>query len=163
MIEFSDNIHCQLDFGFCVIRIFIDFTKAFDTVDHDIFIPKLGCDAIRGHASHFIQSYLFNRNRYTVINGERSEVEDIKYGVTQGSVLGPLFFALYMNDIYRSVGYDVVRLVAGDTVLFFKGNGLNKLITDINVKFNNLHDWCISNKLAINCEKKTTVYCLLHT
>ena len=91
MIEFSDHIHRQLDFGNDVISIFIDFTKAFDTVDHDILLQKLDRYGVRGHANHFIKSYLSNRKQYTVINGERSEVEDIIYGVPQGSILGPLF------------------------------------------------------------------------
>ena len=71
MIEFSDNIHRQLDFGNYVISIFIDFTKAFDTVDHHILLQKLDRYGVRGHANHFIKSYLSNRKQYTVINGER--------------------------------------------------------------------------------------------
>ena len=88
-------------------------------------------------------------------------MEDILYGVPQGSVLGPLFFALYINDMYRSVGSDVVRLFADDTVLFLQGNDLMKLIADVTVKFNNLYDWCISNKLTINSEK--TQFMVFHT
>ena len=161
MIEFSDNIHRQLDFWNYVISIFIDFTKAFDTVDHDILLQKLDRYGVRGHANHFIKLYLSNRKQYTVINGERSEVEDIIYGVPQGSVLVPLFFALYINDMYRSVGSDVVRLFADDNVLFLQGNDLIKLIADITVKFNNLYDWCISNKLPISSEK--TQLMVFHT
>ena len=161
MIEFSDNNHRQLDFANYIISIFIDFTKAFDTVDHAILLQKLDRYGVRGHANHFIKLYLSNRKQYTVINGERSEVEDIIYGVRQGSVLGPLFFALYINNMYWSVGSDVVRLFAGDTVLFLQGNDLMKLIPDITVKFNNLYDWCISNKLTINSEK--TQFMVFHT
>ena len=73
--------------------------------------------------------------------------------IPQGSVLGPLSFALYINDMYRSVGSDLVRLFADDIVLFSQGNDLMKSIADVTVKFNNLYDWCISNKLTTNSEK----------
>ena len=93
MIEFLNNIRRQLDFGNYVISIFIDFTKAFDTVDHDILLQKSDRYGVRGHANPFVRSYLFNRKQHSFINGERSEVEDIIYGVPQGSVLGRSFFA----------------------------------------------------------------------
>ena len=94
LIEFSDNIHRLLDDGNYVIGISIDFTKAFDTVDHEILLHKLHRYGIRGHANDFFRSYLTNRTQYTYVNGVRSDVRSISCGVPQDSVLGPLFFVL---------------------------------------------------------------------
>ena len=97
-----------------VVGIFIDFKKAFDTVEHNILLSKLDHYGIRGHANMFFRSYLTNRRQYTVVNGVKSDFEYVKYSVPQGSVLGPLFFLLYINDIYRAISCYAVRLFADD-------------------------------------------------
>ena len=87
LIEFSDNIHRLLDDGNYVIGIFIDFTKAFDTVNHEIILHKLHRYGIHGHANDFFRCYLTNRTQYTYVNGVRSDVRSISCSVPQGSVL----------------------------------------------------------------------------
>ena len=91
LIEFADNIHRLLDDGNYVIGIFIVFTKAFDTVDHEILLHKSNRYGIHGHANNFFMFYLTNRTQYTYVNGGRSDVRSISCGAPQGSVLGPLF------------------------------------------------------------------------
>ena len=76
--------------------IFLDFSKAFDTVDHSILIEKLQCYGIRGLALLWIKNYLNNRKQYVSYNGVKSNLLTIKYGVPQGSILGPLLFLLYI-------------------------------------------------------------------
>ena len=98
LMEFTDNIMKYLDQGNYRISIFVDMTKAFDTVDHDILLEKMNRYVIRGHANNFFRSYLENRCQYTVINGATSTIENIRCGVPQGSILGPLFFAICIND-----------------------------------------------------------------
>ena len=161
LIEFTDNIRNILDEGNYAISIFIDLTKAFDAVDHEILLDKLDRYGIRGHANSFFRSYLSKRKQYTVINGVDSSICDVKCGVPQGSVLGPLLFALYINDIYMAVGKDNIRLFADDTVLFMCNPNLNTLISDVASKFNDLYLWCIRNKLTINSDK--TNFILFHT
>ena len=92
LIEFSDNIHRLLDAGNYVIGIFIDFTKAFDTVDHETLLHKQYRYGIRGHTNNFLGSYLTNITQYTYVNDEKSYISRITCGIPQGSVLGPLFF-----------------------------------------------------------------------
>ena len=118
LIEFTDSVRRFLDDGNYVIGIFVDLTKAFDTVDHEILLYKLDRYGIRGHANDFLRTYLTNRFQYTVINGTQSALNAVTCGVPQGSVLGPLFFALHIDDIDESVGMDHVRLFADDTALY---------------------------------------------
>ena len=128
LIEITDNIKRLFDEINHVIGIFIDFKKAFDTVDHEIMLKKFECYGIRRHANMFFRSYLTNRRQFTVVNGVKSDIGIVKCGVPQGSVLGPLFFLLHINDIYRDVGYNAVRLFADDNSLLSSGLSLNDAI-----------------------------------
>ena len=150
-----------LDDGNYVISIFVDLTKAFDTVDHEILLYKLDRYGIRGHANDFFRTYLTNRLQYTVINGTKSALNAVTCGVPQGSVLGPLFFALYRNDIYESVGMDHVRLFADDTALYMWHKNLTTLVEEIKLIFSHLYMWCVRNILIINRDK--TNFVLFHT
>ena len=160
LIEITDNIKRLLDELNYVIGIFIDFKKAFDTVDHEIMLRKLDCYGIRGHANMFFRSYLINRRQFTVANGVQSDIGFVKCGVPQGSVLGPLFFLLYINDIYRAVGCNAVRLFADDTSLLSYGLNLNDVIIQAKELFDKLYHWCVANKLSINSDK--TNFVLFH-
>ena len=161
LIEFSDNIHRLLDDGNYVIAIFIDFTKAFDTVDHEILLYKLHRYGIRGHANDFFRSYLTNRTQYTYANGVRSDVRSISCGVPQGSVLGPLFFVLHINDLYKAIENVITRLFAYGTALILYEKDLNTLVSAVSRTVQKLCRWCIENKLTISIEK--TNFVLFHT
>ena len=161
LIEFTDSVKRFLDDGNYVISIFVDLTKAFDTVDHDILLYELDRYGIRGYANDFSRTYLTNRFQYTVINGTQSALNAVTCGVPQGSVLGPLFFALYINDIYESVGMDYVRLFADDIALYMWHKNLITLVEEIKLKLSHLYMWCVSNKLIINRDK--TNFVLFHT
>ena len=160
LIEITDYIKRLLDEKNYVISVFIDFKKAFDTVDHEILLYKLECYGIRGLVNDFFRSYLTNRRQYTVINGVNSELRTVSCGVPQGSVLGPLFFLLYINDLYKSIGHESVRLYADDTAIITSNNNLDIAQQQAREMFTKLYHWCVANKLSINNDK--TNFVLFH-
>lgn len=101
------------------IGVFLDFRKAFDSIKHDVLLQKLPFYGIRGIPLDLIRNYLSHRVQYTVINGFQSELKQIKYGVPQGSILGPLLFLLYINDLVNIAQTPDIILYADDTNVFF--------------------------------------------
>ena len=99
LVSITEKIREALDTGHFACGIFIDLQKAFDTVDHDILVSKLEYYGVRGIAKNWFSSYLQNRKQFVTINGYKSSLSAINFGVPQGSVLGPLLFLIYINDL----------------------------------------------------------------
>ena len=110
-----------------LVSIFLDLSKAFDLVDHNILIDKLQLYGIRGPPIDLIKSYFKNRKQFTRVNKSKSTTEPIVRGVPQGSALGPLFFLIYINDIVKSVDYSKIILYADDIVVLNKNKDLSIL------------------------------------
>ena len=136
-----------------VLGIFIDLSKAFDTIDHKTLLVKLDRYGIRGTANKLIQSYLSNRTQYTEVLGEKSDVVITKYGVPQGSVLGPLLFLLYINDISNSSNLGDFVLFADDTNIFVDGASIDEAYSKGNALLRSVHKYMTLNKLHINMTK----------
>ena len=161
LIEIVDKIKKWLDDRNYVIGIYLDLTKAFDTVNHDILLYKLKQYGIRGHANNFFRSYLTGRKQYTSINGVNSDTCELTCGVPQGSVLGPLFFILYMNDIVNAADANNIRLYADDTGIFLHGRNLSNLINRTREYFRKLQKWFMCNRLTLNATK--SYFSIYHT
>ena len=99
LVILVENLVDALDNRNCAVGIFLDFQKAFDTVDHGIILDKLYCYGIRGIAHDWFVSYLSNRQQSVIYNGYESELKVMRCGVPQGSILGPMLFLLYINDL----------------------------------------------------------------
>jgi hypothetical protein len=124
ILEVVDNIYENLDKGNVCSGVYLDLQKAFDTVNHEILLGKLYNYGIRGVVQQWFKSYLTNRQQFTCIDDTRSSTySNITCGVPQGSVLGPLLFLIYVNDIGSAVPNETVKLFADDTNLFVFGSG----------------------------------------
>jgi len=133
--------------------IFLGYKKAFDTVALDILISKLDFYGIRGLVLDWFKSYLYNRSQFTVVNNSSSSILINNYGVPQGSVLGPLLFLLYINDIANSSSLGKFKLFADDTNIFVAANTVQELFQIANTVLKDVFQWTIANKLSINFDK----------
>ena len=113
-------------------------SKAFDTIDHKILLNKLYCYGIRGIAHSWLTSYLQNRQQYVSLDKIDSDLQTLKYGVPQGSILGPLLFLLYINDIINTSKIAKFIMFADDTNLFFSDKNYNALCNKVNLELENI-------------------------
>ena len=148
-----DKISEALDSGKHVLGVFLDFSKAFDTVNHDILLDKLGHYGVRGIVQRWFESYLEKRPQYVTYNCENSNEGFVKSGVPQGSVLGPLLYLVYVNDIINVSPNLLPILFADDTNIFLSGENINELFDTMNYEIEKLLEWTIVNKLSLNVSK----------
>ena len=149
----SENIYSALDSQHSLLGIFIDFCKAFDTVRHDILLKKLKHYGIRGVIHDWFKDYLSNRTQSTKILNHISSPQDTKYGVLQGSVLGPILFLIYINDLPQIFPRLKSVLFADDSTLYITGDDPISMIETANSDLEILKNWCYSNRLTINSNK----------
>ena len=144
-------------FSIIVSHNFLDFAKAFDTVNHEILLQKLKYYDIRDKALLWFTSYLTNRTQYSEIGDTLSEIGYIKCGVPQGSVLGPLLFLLYVNDITESSNILKFFLFADDTTLFYSDKTNAETENTLNTELHKISDWLAANKLSLNVGKSNFI------
>ena len=153
LVSLTEDIRSALDNNEIACGVFIDLQKAFDTVSHDILLHKLNHYGIRGIANDWFSSHLSNRKQYVSINGHNSNEACMPYGVPQGSVLGPLLFLIYINDLHKAINYSKTRHFADDTNLIIKGKSPKKLQKQLNLDLRSLCNWLKANKISLNVSK----------
>ena len=140
------------------IGIFIDLSKAFDTLNHSILLEKLYSLGIRGIPHRWFSSYLKDRSQFVEYLSSRSEVRNVSCGVPQGSILGPLLFLLYVNDITSVCNECDPILFADDTTLIFHNTNYESLYRAANRELNYISNWFSANKLSLNVEKTQFIH-----
>ena len=150
IVSLTDSILRAMNVGKVTLATFIDLRKAFDTINHKVLLRKLEHIGIRGKMLSWCASYLENREQSTIANNIKSCPLGVTCGVPQGSVLGPMFFLMYINDMVDYVNGVNVNLYADDTVLYIEGKDISDckgLLQNALTKFT---DWCEANALHIN-------------
>ena len=154
LLLFTDFSKTNLFINKKVLTAFLDLKKAFDTVDHDILLEKLYMYGIKGSAHDWLRDYLKDRKQTVQIpSGEKSSYRTVNLGVPQGSILGPLLFLLYMNDLAFCVPEFYTILFADDTSLSLAGQNYNQLVIQFNSLLCKVSLWLKANLLSLNVGK----------
>ena len=153
IIELTDKISKAIDEGKFTFGIFLDLSKAFHTVNHKILFKKLEHYGIRVNCLKWFENYLYKRTQIVKIGNHRSNKRKISTGVPQGSILGPLLFLLYINDIENCSEIISFVMYADDTNAFYSDKNLKSLTNIMQEEMNKVTNWLNVNKLSINTTK----------
>lgn len=153
LINLIEQVKGSLDEDKYTCGIFIDLQKAFDTVNHSILISKLDHYGIRGNVNAWLSTFLKHRMQFVSLENTDSSTLEVHYGVPLGSILGPLLFLIYINDLWRSVTQGMCQHFADDTVLLISHNSAKALRKLANTALIKVHDWICANRLSLNAKK----------
>ena len=153
LLEATNSWSVNIDNGLVNGVVFIDLKKAFDTIDHKILLQKLENYGVDPNGLKWFKSYLTDRTQKCRVNGHLSNSKPVTCGVPQGSILGPLLFLIYINDLPNCLNYAMPRMFADDTNVSYAADSLNELQNVLNSELKSLHNWLITNRLSLNIAK----------
>ena len=154
---FTDHILENADNGLITASVFLDFSKAFDTVDHAILLCKLKSVGLDDNSLNWFESYLSSRQQVTSIDNTLSSSLPVSVGVPQGSILGPLLFIIYINDMPNIFKHSKILLYADDTLLYYSSKSACDIEKNVNEDLNLISQWLDQNLLTLNCKKSKFV------
>ena len=153
LLEATDSWAYNIDQGNVNAVVFLDLKKAFDTVDHDILLSKLAKYGVSGTSYNWFRSYLDCRKQRCFINGSLSGDHFLTCGIPQGTILGPLLFLIYINDLPYCLLNSEPRMYADDTHITFASNNTQSINTVLNEDLARVEKWLTANKLTLNASK----------
>lgn len=153
ILKLTSHLYKALDSKTPALCIFVDLSKAFDTVSHLKLLEKIKCYGLRGKVHNILKSYLSNREQYVDIDGTLSNSRTITYGVPQGTVLGPLLFTIYINSLLDIDTAGTILSFADDTAVLYTEKTWEDLRTKAESDFKKIQQWFQYNKLTLNCDK----------
>lgn len=157
LIKVTDEWLLAMDEGMYTGAVFVDLRKAFDLVDHKLLLMKLSDIGLKDTALKWFESYLSERRIVTTMNKSISNENILSHGVPQGSILGPLLFSIFINDLPRIFKQSSVHLYADDTVIYFSHKNVNNIQTILNTELKTLDDWMHKNNLLVNYTKTVSM------
>ena len=158
IMQLTEFIYESLDDKKSCLNVLIDYSRAFDTVNHSILLKKLNKYGVRGIALQLLSSYLANRKQRVEINNTYSNLITTNISIPQGSVLGPLLFLLFINCLPNISRKFLPTMFADDCTLSFRNNNLDNLINDCNEELMKFKLWSDANRLTINIEKTNCLF-----
>ena len=153
LLESTNDWCVNIDRGLLNGVVFIGLKKAFDTIDYDILLSKLSAYGVDELSLTWFRSYLTNRRQKCFVNGQFSRISTTTRGVSQGSIIGPLLFLVYINDLPNCLNEGFPRMFADDTNISYSSNNPTDLENLMNSSLVNLNRWLIANKLSLNITK----------
>ena len=157
LLYVSDYILKHIDQGNLTGAVLLDLSKAFDMIDHSLLKIKLTALGVRGWALAWFNNYLSGRTQSVNVNGTYSDSVVLSLGVPQGSVLDPLLFIVFVNDLPSVVHCCKIVLYAYDTALFFAARNIQTIQTALQEDLNAVGEWFSLNRLLVNCDKTTVM------
>ena len=155
-LDFIKTIEEAIESNQFAIGVFCDLSKAFDTLNHEILLNKLNHYGIRGKANMWFRSYLTERKQYVELNNKKSSTLSLPTGVPQGSILGPLLFLIYINDLPSAANLKCVSF-ADDSNFIIQGSDLTNLTTSLTKELEHVSDYFKANQLKLNAKKTKMV------
>jgi hypothetical protein len=156
LIHLTDHIRKECDKGNYTGMVMLDLQKAFDTVDHGILLTKLRAMGVQSNSVKWFQSYLSNRSQFVEIGGIQSGSNQINCGVPQGSILGPLLFLAYVNDMSAAVNCKLL-LYADDSALMVSNKDIGFIQSSLSQELESVSKWLIDNKLSLHLGKTESI------
>ena len=153
ILDLVQYINSNIEAKLFTIGIFIDLQKAFDSLDHRILIMKLENYGIRGIALQWFSSYLSERDHFVSIESTSSDLQPMKSGVPQGSILGPLLFNIFLNDLVKASAISRYVLYADDTTVLLHDSCIDRLMKNADIEINKINYWLLCNNLKLNLKK----------